>query len=61
MVLYKYRAGCVKITLFYVRFEILMSVIMKNAISWDVMPCVSCKNQRFEGSYRLHHQGGKNQ
>jgi hypothetical protein len=27
----------------------------------DVMPCGSCKNQHFRGTYRLHHQGGKNQ
>jgi hypothetical protein len=26
-----------------------------------VTPCSYCKNQRFGGRYRLHHQGGKNQ
>jgi hypothetical protein len=33
---------------------------MKNAFSWEVMPCGSCKNQRSGGMYRLHHQGDKN-
>jgi hypothetical protein len=28
-----------------VRFEIFTVVTMKNAVFWDVMPCVSCKNQ----------------
>jgi hypothetical protein len=37
-----------------------MAVTMKNAVSWDVMPCGSCKNRRFGGMYRLHHQGDKN-
>jgi hypothetical protein len=38
-----------------------MSFYIKNAIFWDVMPCGSCKNQHFRGTYRLHHQGDKNQ
>jgi hypothetical protein len=29
---------------------------MKNAVFWDVTPCGSCKNRRFGGTYRLHHQ-----
>jgi Rieske Fe-S protein len=29
----------------------------KNAVFWDVTPRGSCKNQRFGGTYRLHHQG----
>jgi hypothetical protein len=33
---------------------------MKNAVFWDVTPCVSCKNRRFRGTYRLHHQADKN-
>jgi hypothetical protein len=32
---------------------------MKNAVFWDVTPCWSCKNGRFGGTYRLHHQDGK--
>jgi hypothetical protein len=32
----------------------------KNAIFWDVTPCGSCKNRRFGGTQRLHHQGDKN-
>jgi hypothetical protein len=34
---------------------------MKNAVFWVVTPCGSCKNQSLGGTYRLHHQGGKNQ
>jgi hypothetical protein len=34
---------------------------MKNVFVWDVTPCGSSKNQRFGGTYRLHHQGEKNQ
>jgi hypothetical protein len=33
---------------------------MNNAVLWDVTPCCSCNNRRFEGTYRLHHQGDKN-
>jgi hypothetical protein len=33
---------------------------MTNAVSWDVMPCGSCKNLRFIGIYHLHHQDDKN-
>jgi hypothetical protein len=33
---------------------------MKNAIFWDVTLCDSCKNRRFGGTCRLHHQGDKN-
>jgi hypothetical protein len=31
---------------------------MKNVVFWKVKPCSSCKNQRFGGTYRLHHHGG---
>jgi hypothetical protein len=31
---------------------------MKNALSWDVTPCGSCKNHLF-GETRVHHQGDK--
>jgi pentatricopeptide repeat protein len=34
---------------------------MKNAVFWNVMLCGSCKNRRFEETYRLHCQGVKNQ
>jgi hypothetical protein len=33
---------------------------MKNAVFFDVTPYGSCKNRRFGGAYRLHHQGDKN-
>jgi hypothetical protein len=32
----------------------------KNAVFWDVTPCGSYKDQLFEGTCRLHHQGEKN-
>jgi hypothetical protein len=32
---------------------------MKNAVFWDVAPCISCVNRRFGGTYRLHFQGRK--
>jgi hypothetical protein len=34
---------------------------MKNDVFWDVTPYGSCKSRRFGGTYRHHHQGGKNQ
>jgi hypothetical protein len=42
-----------------VRFEVFTAVTMKNAIFLDVVPCRSCVNQRFEGTYRFHLQGRK--
>jgi hypothetical protein len=33
---------------------------LKNVVFWDVTSRGSCKNQRFGGTYRLHHQGDKN-
>jgi hypothetical protein len=33
---------------------------MKNGVFWVVTPCGSCKNRRFGGTWRLHHQGDKN-
>jgi hypothetical protein len=32
---------------------------MKNAVFWDVAPCRSCANRRFEGTYRPHLQSRK--
>jgi hypothetical protein len=34
--------------------------IMENGVFWDVTLCGSCKNRRFGGTQRLHHQGDKN-
>jgi hypothetical protein len=34
---------------------------LKNSVSWDVTPCVSCKNRCFGGKFPLHHQGENNQ
>jgi hypothetical protein len=36
-------------------------VTIKNDVFWGVAPCGSCENQRFGGTYRLHHQVEKNQ
>jgi hypothetical protein len=32
------------------RFEVFTAVTMKNVVFWDVTPCGSCKNRRFEGT-----------
>jgi hypothetical protein len=37
-------------TIFYLRFELLTGMTVKNGVSWDVTPCGSCKNRRFEGT-----------
>jgi hypothetical protein len=34
--------------------------VLRNGVFWDVTPCGSCKNRRFGGTWRLHHQGDKN-
>jgi hypothetical protein len=44
----------------HVRFDVFTAVTMKNALFWDVKPCGSCRNRRFGGTYRLHHQDEKN-
>jgi hypothetical protein len=46
---------------YLVRFEVFTAVTMKNAVFWDVTSCGSCKNRRFEGTYRLHYQCEKKQ
>jgi hypothetical protein len=43
-----------------VKLEFFTAVAMKNAVFWDVMSCDCCKNRRFGGKCRLHHQGDKN-
>jgi hypothetical protein len=35
----------------YVRLMVLTAVTVKNAILSDVMPCGSCKNRSFRGSF----------
>jgi hypothetical protein len=44
-----------------VRSEVFTAVTVKNAVFWDIAPCGSCKNGRFGGMHRLHHQSNKNQ
>jgi hypothetical protein len=39
-----------------VRFEVFMAVTVKNDVFWDVTPCGSCKNRRFERTYPLHNR-----
>jgi hypothetical protein len=34
-------------------------VILKNAVFWDVAPCIYCINWRFGGTYHLHLQSTK--
>jgi hypothetical protein len=40
---------------------VFKAVTMKNVVFWDVAPRVSCRNRRFGGMRRLHHQNEKNQ
>jgi hypothetical protein len=40
--------------LYYVGFEVFTAVTMKNTFFWNVLPCRSCVNRRFEGTYRFH-------
>jgi hypothetical protein len=35
-------------------------VITNNTVFWDIASCGSSKNRRFEGTYRLTHEGDKN-
>jgi hypothetical protein len=42
------------------RFDVFTVVTMKNSVVWDLKLCGSCKNRRFGGTYRHHHQGDKN-
>jgi hypothetical protein len=44
----------------YVRFDVFTAVAMKNADFWNMTPCNSCKNQRFGGTFRLHHHRDRN-
>jgi hypothetical protein len=44
---------------YYVRFEVFTEMTMENAVFWDVTPCGYCKNRRFRGMCRFHHQGEK--
>jgi hypothetical protein len=44
-----------------VRFDAFTAMAVMNAVFWDVTPCGSCKERRFGGTYRLHHQGDMNQ
>jgi hypothetical protein len=43
-----------------VRFEVFTAATIKNGVFLDATPCGSCKNRRFGGTRRLHHQGDKN-
>jgi hypothetical protein len=43
---------------YYVRFEVLATVIMKSSVFWDIMPCTLLKvNWHFGGTCCLHLQG----
>jgi hypothetical protein len=43
----------------HVRFQISTAVSTENAVFWDVTPHSSVRSDG--GTYRLHHQGEKNQ
>jgi hypothetical protein len=42
------------------RLEVFTAVTMNNGVFWDVMPCGSCKNPCFGGTWRLLLQGDRN-
>jgi hypothetical protein len=42
-----------------VELEFFTAVTMKNTVFWHMVPCRSCVNRRFWGTYRLHLQGIK--
>jgi hypothetical protein len=48
------------VTSAYIISESITIEQVKNADFWDVTPCGSCKNRRFGGTYRLHHEGERN-
>jgi hypothetical protein len=56
-----YNEQCETNNRYRVRFEGLSVMTMNNAISLDVVLCGSHRNRRFRRTYRLHHQGEKNQ
>jgi hypothetical protein len=41
----------------YVRSEVFTAVTMKNAVFWDVAPCISCVNRRY---IHVYFNGRKN-
>jgi hypothetical protein len=51
----KHLAECAKLKIWG-----FTAVTVKNGVFWVVTPCGSCKNQRFGGTYCLHHQDDKN-
>jgi hypothetical protein len=64
LICYKHGLWSVQVRLYrnftrLVRFEVFTAVTMKNAVFWDVAPCISCVNQCFRGTYRLHLHGRK--
>jgi hypothetical protein len=44
----------------YVKFKVFTSMTVQKAVFSDVTPCGSCKNRHLRGTYRFHHQSGKN-
>jgi hypothetical protein len=44
----------------HVIYEVFRAVTRKDAVFWDINLCGSRKNQRFGGTYHLHHQSDKN-
>jgi hypothetical protein len=55
-----WRWGC-KIRKFVrLPYKWFISFILKNSDFWDFTSCGSCKNRRYGGTQRFHHQGVKN-
>jgi hypothetical protein len=44
-----------------IKMVVQTTLMVRNAIFWNVTLCVCRENQRFRGTYHLHHQGQKNQ
>jgi hypothetical protein len=53
------KTGC-GLNYLYSKYEVFRAVTMKNYVFWYVKPCGSCKDRRFGGKYRLHHQDDNN-
>jgi hypothetical protein len=43
-----------------VGFEVIIAVVMKSSVFWDITPYSPLKvNRRFRGTYWIHLQGGR--
>jgi hypothetical protein len=52
-----YEQATMRTNISIVGFEVLIALVMKSSIFWDIMPCNPLKaNRRFGGTCRLHLQ-----